>query len=158
MGRLRKSEASKELVRAYKQYLREILEKRPYVTQAKVAAALGMSVSNASHVLNPKSDRPISEKYAPGVIEAFKLTWREKAHFISLYLLAHRDRTETFANPTERPRTHRHILVRVHISESEALNDLIDQTVQKLATDVSGSIIEGTGAKLPDPEDYEAND
>jgi hypothetical protein len=112
------------LVAAYKQVLREVLERRPSGMRQRLAEALGTTRSFVSQISNPSYSTPIPAPYIATVLDVCHFSEGERTRFLAAYRLAHPRRAAGDAPaPGGRLRT---LTLSVPDFGNETLNDDFD--------------------------------
>lgn len=124
---------------AYKQILRDVLDRRPSGTRHRLAQALGKARSFVSQLTNPAYAIAIPAPHLAVIFEVCHLSQGERERFLSAYALAHPRRVVPADGP---PRLRSlHLLVPDLGSEkaNRALDHLINDYTQSLAKVVTAS-------------------
>ncbi len=76
-------------VAAYKQILREALEKRPAGIRRRLAEVLGKNRSFITHLSNPAYSTPIPARYVDSILAVCHFSLPEREAFLAAYEKAH---------------------------------------------------------------------
>jgi len=87
-----------EALRAYKAYLRDLIDQRPSGTRKRIAEALGTHRSFISQVLNPSLKVPLPSQHIAEIFSICHFSPEEKKRFLELYQQAHPDRQVRFSD------------------------------------------------------------
>jgi hypothetical protein len=123
---------SSSLVAAYKQVLREVLERRPSGMRQRLAEALGTTRSFVSQISNPSYSTPIPAPYITTVLDVCHFSDGERSRFLAAYRQAH-PRRAAGAGPGRRMRT---LTLSVPDFGSDTRNDDFDAMLTDLAARV----------------------
>ncbi len=82
-------EQRRAAIAAYKELLREFIDRRPSGLRGRLARALGKHKSFISQITNPAYDVPIPAGDLPVLFEVCHLTPDERRRFLDLYEKAH---------------------------------------------------------------------
>lgn len=121
------------LVAAYKQVLREVLEKRPSGMRQRLAEALGTTRSFVSQISNPAYSTPIPAPYIATVLDVCHFSDGERTRFLAAYRRAHPRRGPTDGQPAASQRV---LALSVPDFGSETLNEEFDAMVTDLVARV----------------------
>jgi hypothetical protein len=72
-----------ETVAAYKQILRDYLDRRPSGTRQKIALALGKHKSFVSQIANPAYPEPVPARYLGAIFDLCHLSPEERETFMA---------------------------------------------------------------------------
>lgn len=86
--------AGDDPVAAYKQILRDCLDKRPSGTRLRIAEALGKHKSFVSQITNPAYAVPIPARHVNAILEICHFSPEERNAFLEAYVRAHPGRRQ----------------------------------------------------------------
>lgn len=76
-------------VAAYKQLLRDYLDRRPSGARLRIARVLGTHKSFVSQITNPADPTPVPARHLSAIFDVCQLSEPERARFLELYRSAH---------------------------------------------------------------------
>lgn len=130
------AEDSADLVGAYKQMLREVLERRPSGMRQRLAEALGTTRSFISQITNPAYSTPIPAQYIATVLEVCHFSEGERTRFLSAYRRAHPRRSGAGATAAVGEGPTRSLTIAVPDLGSDRRNEEFDALVLDLVARV----------------------
>lgn len=119
------------LIAAYKELLRDYLEKRPSGVRKKISDAIGTNRSFVSQITNPKYTVPLPAQYLHKIIELCHLTPAERTDFLAAYADAHPGQMELVQHHA--PADGDQITIDLSAVQDEASRNLIRQTLKYTA-------------------------
>jgi hypothetical protein len=130
------SEASpagrEEAVAAYKQILRECIDRRPSGTRQKIALALGKHKSFVSQITNPAYPAPVPARHLGTIFDLCHFSPEERATFMAAYRAAHPRRSQAVAPAAPGP--HEHVIqIRVPALADPRLQRELEDTIRQMA-------------------------
>ncbi|MCY4459257.1 MAG: hypothetical protein OXC26_02475 [Albidovulum sp.] len=84
-----KHSGQEEALRAYKNLLRSLLDRRPSGTRQRIAEALGTHKSFVSQIASSNYSVPLPAQHVPVLIKVCHLSKEEEKLFLDAYALAH---------------------------------------------------------------------
>ena len=119
---------------AYKEILRDVLDKRPSGTRQRLATALGKNRSFVSQIANPTYLVPVPVQHLPVIFEICHFSPAERDAFVTAYHAAHPRRLFSVPHPAPI----RSVTVAVpdlgNAKRNAALDELVRDVVARLAT------------------------
>lgn len=79
-------------VSAYKQFLRDLIDRRPSGTRQLIASALGKHKSFVTQITNPSYAVPVPAKHLATIFDICHFSPAERRQFVALYETAHPNR------------------------------------------------------------------
>lgn len=76
-------------VAAYKQQLRDYLNRRPSGARLRIARVLGTHKSFVSQITNPNDSTPVPVRHLSAIFDVCQLSQTEREDFLALYAAAH---------------------------------------------------------------------
>lgn len=122
-----------DAVSRYKQYLREIIDKRPSGTRQLIASALGKHKSFVTQITNPSYAVPVPAKHLPTILDICHFSPTERHRFVELYQAAHPDRHVTPEAGTDGAAGLKRISIEVPILRSPTRQEEMEQMVRDFA-------------------------
>jgi len=80
-----------DAVSRYKQFLREVIDRRPSGTRRLIATALEKHKSFVTQITNPAYTVPVPAKHLPTILDICHFSPPERRQFVELYRVAHPD-------------------------------------------------------------------
>jgi hypothetical protein len=80
---------SQELIAAYKDVLRDVLDRRPSGMRQRLAEALGKNRSFITQIANPAYQTPIPAQHVNAIIQICHFSAQERDRFLEAYHRAH---------------------------------------------------------------------
>ncbi|MDP2118694.1 MAG: hypothetical protein Q8S27_06250 [Hoeflea sp.] len=120
-----KPQTGEEAIRAYKQKLAAIVDRRPSGTRQRLADALGKHRSFVTQIASPSYLTPLPARHLPVIFSVCHFSQAEQKDFLALYHAAHPGRV---AGPAAGKRT-RHLTVTAPDLGSEERNRQFDHAV-----------------------------
>lgn len=81
-----------DAVSRYKQYLRDLIDRRPSGTRQVIASALGKHKSFVTQITNPSYAVPVPAKHLTTIFDICHFSPAERQRFVALYEAAHPNR------------------------------------------------------------------
>ncbi len=139
------------LVGAYKQILREVLERRPSGMRQRLAEALGTTRSFISQITNPAYSTPIPAQYIATVLEVCHFSEAERDRFLAAYRRAHPRRGGAAPAAPAGEEPSRVLSLEVPDLGSERLNEEFDALVVDIVARVRRLMAGGQDREGPPP-------
>lgn len=117
--------SSEDAIRAYKQKLAAIVDKRPSGTRQRLADALGKNRSFVTQITSPAYLTPLPARHLAAIFSVCHFSQMEQKDFLALYHVAHPGR---LARSPAGKRT-RHLTITAPDLGSDARNRMFDQAV-----------------------------
>jgi hypothetical protein len=121
-----------ETVAAYKQILRDCIDRRPSGTRQKIALALGKHKSFVSQITNPAYPAPVPARHLGTIFDLCHFSSQERATFMAAYRAAHPRRSQgvhAFA-----PGPYEHVIqIRVPALSDPRLQRELEDTIRQMA-------------------------
>jgi hypothetical protein len=80
---------SQQLIAAYKNVLRDVLDRRPSGMRQRLAEALGKNRSFITQIANPAYQTPIPAQHVHPIMQVCHFSAQERDHFLEAYHRAH---------------------------------------------------------------------
>jgi HEAT repeat protein len=123
---------SQEAVAAYKQILRDCIDRRPSGTRQKIALALGKHKSFVSQITNPAYPAPVPARHLGTIFDLCHFSPEERAAFMAAYGAAHPRRRQALAPAAPGP--HEHVIqIRVPALTDPRLQRELEETIRQMA-------------------------
>jgi hypothetical protein len=100
MAELKPERARADIVGAYKEVLKRVLDTRPSGTRHRLAIALGKNRSFISQIANPVYTVPIPVQHLETIFEICHFTAADRREFLAAYAEAHPQRLDVVRKPT----------------------------------------------------------
>jgi hypothetical protein len=121
-----------ETVAAYKQILRDCIDRRPSGTRQKIALALGKHKSFVSQMTNPAYPAPVPARHLGTIFDLCHFSPEERATFMAAYRAAHPRRSQAVRASTPGP--HEHVIqIRVPALADPRLQRELEDTIRQMA-------------------------
>ena len=122
-----------ETVAAYKQILRDCIDRRPSGTRQKIALALGKHKSFVSQITNPSYAPPVPAPHLNAIFEICHFSPEERRAFLGAYRLAHPKQGEVDPGGPTTERTHE-LRIRVPVLDDPRLQKDLEATIRQTAS------------------------
>jgi hypothetical protein len=121
-----------ETVAAYKQILRDCIDRRPSGTRQKIALALGKHKSFVSQITNPAYPAPVPARHLEMIFDLCHFSSKERATFMAAYRAAHPRRRQ--AVRTSAPGSTEHVIeIRLPALPDPHLQRELEDTIRQMA-------------------------
>jgi hypothetical protein len=121
-----------ETIAAYKQILRDCIDRRPSGTRQKIALALGKHKSFVSQITNPAYPGPVPARHLGTIFDLCHFSPEERATFMTAYRAAHPRRGQ--AVRASGPGPHEHVIqIRVPTLSDPRLQRELEDTIRQTA-------------------------
>jgi hypothetical protein len=127
------SQGSQELIAAYKDMLRDVLDRRPSGMRQRLAEALGKNRSFISQIANPGYQTPIPAQHVYPIMQTCHFSAQERDRFLEAY---HRAHPRRLLPHRERERSRRLTLMLPDLG-SEQKNHRLDALLSEFAEKVA---------------------
>jgi len=122
-----------ETVAAYKQILRDCIDRRPSGTRQKIALALGTDKSFVSQITNPAYPAPVPARHLGTIFDLCHFSPEERATFMAAYRAAHPRRSQVVAPAA--PGAQEHVIqIRVPALSDPRLQRELEDTIRQMAS------------------------
>jgi hypothetical protein len=121
-----------ETVAAYKQILRDCIDRRPSGTRQKIALALGKHKSFVSQITNPAYPAPVPARHLGTIFDLCHFSPEERATFMAAYRAAHPRRSQAIGPAVPGPHEHM-IQIRVPALTDPRLQRELEDTIRQTA-------------------------
>jgi hypothetical protein len=121
-----------ESVAAYKQILRDCLDRRPSGTRQKIALALGKHKSFVSQITNPAYPAPVPARHLGTIFDLCHFSPEERATFMAAYRVAHPRHSQTVRATAPGPQKHV-IQIQVPALADPRLQRELEDTIRQTA-------------------------
>lgn len=126
------------LVSAYKQFLRDLIDRRPSGTRQLIAVALGKHKSFVSQIINPSYAVPVPAKHLATIFDICHFSPAERRQFVALYEAAHPNRhVEALSHETATASGIKRIVVEVPVLRNKARQEEMERLVRDFARRVA---------------------
>jgi hypothetical protein len=129
MAKAARRELNEELIKAYKQRLGEIIDRRPSGTRQRIADALGKHRSFVTQMTSTLYPTPVPEPHLPTIFAVCHFSAEEKRLFLADYRAAHPER----AGGINQAKRTRHVTLTVPDLGDERKNRLFDEALAEFA-------------------------
>jgi len=129
MAKAARRELNEELIKAYKQRLGEIIDRRPSGTRQRIADALGKHRSFVTQMTSNLYPTPVPEPHLPTIFAVCHFSAEEKRLFLADYRAAHPER----AGGINQAKRTRHVTLTVPDLGDERKNRLFDEALAEFA-------------------------
>lgn len=89
--------ARQDRIAAYKQLLRDYLERRPSGARLRIARVLGTHKSFVSQITNPSDPTPVPARHLDRIFDVCQLSQQERGAFLQAYAEAHPEHASAVA-------------------------------------------------------------
>jgi len=131
----------KAAVAKYKEYLSGIVDRRPSGMRQMIAHALDKNRSFVTQMISPDYPMGIPVRHVPAIIDVCRFSDNERERFLSLYLMAHPDKSEELQKERTPSNELRTIRISVPAVEDLSLASEIEITVQKIALEITAAMV-----------------
>lgn len=122
-------EQTDEAIKAYKQTLSKLIDKRPSGTRQRLADALGKHRSFVTQMTSTAYGTPVPVRHLPTIFAVCHFSVDERKAFLDSYNLAHPDRSAEISGGVRM----RHLAIMVHDLGNERKNRLFDEALAEFA-------------------------
>ena len=119
-------------IAAYKQILRDCIDRRPSGTRQKIALALGKHKSFVSQITNPAYPAPVPARHLGTIFDLCHFSPEERASFMAAYRAAHPRRSQAVRPAAPGPEEHV-IQIRVPALADPRLQRELEETIRQMA-------------------------
>ena len=126
-------------VSAYKQFLRDLIDRRPSGTRQLIASALGKHKSFVTQITNPSYAVPVPAKHLATIFDICHFSPAERQQFVALYEAAHPNRHVAVAADTSSAGTGgmKRIVIEVPVLRNAARQEEMERLVRDFARRVA---------------------
>lgn len=126
-------------VSAYKQFLRDLIDRRPSGTRQLIASALGKHKSFVTQITNPGYAVPVPAKHLATIFDICHFSPAERRQFVALYETAHPNRQVAAATEASAAGSGgmKRIVVEVPVLRNAGRQEEMEQLVRDFARRVA---------------------
>lgn len=122
-------EQTDDAIRAYKEALSKLIDKRPSGTRQRLADALGKHRSFVTQITSTAYGTPVPVKHLPTIFAVCHFSADERKLFLEAYSTAHPDRRADVGGGVRM----RHLAIMVHDLGDDRKNRLFDEALAEFA-------------------------
>lgn len=122
-------EQNDDAIRAYKEKLSQLIDKRPSGTRQRLADALGKNRSFVTQITSTAYGTPVPVRHLPTIFAVCHFSSDERNAFLEAYQAAHPERSTKLSSGVRM----RHLALMVHDLGSDRKNRLFDEALADFA-------------------------
>lgn len=122
-------EQSDDAIKAYKEFLTTLIDKRPSGTRQRLADALGKHRSFVTQITSTAYGTPVPVRHLPTIFSVCHFSADERTAFLEIYQEAHPERSTELSDGARM----RHLALMVHDLGSDRKNHLFDEALAEFA-------------------------